>query len=409
MGESVAYLLCIVVCILALAPLVYYLLSLYCVTDYFRKVRRHPPPASLFTPPVSILKPVRGADQQAYENFASFCRLDYPHYEIVFALSDPHDPAVDIILKLQEEFPERSIRLITSVAPLGTNNKVNNLCRLVHEAKHDLVVISDSDVRVDEDYLRQVVAPFADSQVGVVTTFYRGIPIRGVMSKLDALGMYTESAPSALVARKLEGKMQFAFGWTMATTKAVLSGIGGFESMANYHSDDFELGNRISRLGYRVELMQRPVWMVCPEESLGEFLDHEMRWSIGLRNVRPAAYLGILFTHGLPWALLAAAVAAASGWIALALSYILAYLVLRLGLVWTTGVWGFMDRQVASNLCLVPLRDALSFGTWVAGLFLDKIVWRGLCYRVQKGLLIPLEGVESDRWTLPQTQTRTNP
>lgn len=408
-GESVVYSLRIVVCILALGPLVYYLLSLYCVLDYFNRNRRALPPSRSFTPPVSILKPVRGADQQAYENFASFCRLDYPDYEIVFALSDPDDPAVRIIQKLQQDYPERGIRLVTGVAKLGANNKINNLCQLVQEAKHDLMVISDSDVRVDEDYLHQVVAPFVDSKVGVVTTFYRGIPMGGIASKLEALGMYAESAPSALVARKLEGKMQFAFGWTMATTKQVLSAIGGFESMVNHHSDDFELGNRVSRSGYRVELMQRPVWMVCPKEGLGEFFEHELRWSIGLRNVRPVGYLGIVFTHGLPWALLAAAVAGASGWTAVAAGYVLAYFVLRLGLVWTTGARGFQDPQIGRTAYLVPLWDVLSFATWVAGLFLDKIVWRGLSYRVQKGMLIPIEVAAPSHWTLQHTQTSTSP
>jgi ceramide glucosyltransferase len=211
---------------------------------------------------------------------------------------------------------------------------------------------------------------------------------------MDALGMYTDSAPSALVARKLEGKMQFAFGWTMATTKSVLAGIGGFESMVNHHSDDFELGNRISRMGYRVELMRKPVWMVCPKESFGEFMKHELRWSIGLRNVRPAGYLGMLFTHGLPWALLAAAVAVTAGWTGVAAAYLLAYLFLRLGVVWATGIWGLNDAQIWRKLYLVPLRDALSFATWVAGLFSDKIVWRGFSYRVRKGLLIPDEDAQ---------------
>ena len=408
-GETVVYSLRALVCILALGPLVYYLLSLYCVFDYFNRNRKSPSPSRSYFPPVSVLKPVRGADQQAYENFSSFCRLDYPDYEIVFALAEPDDPAVRIIQKLQRDFPECSIRLVTDVARLGANNKINNLCRLVQEAKHDLMVISDSDVRVDEDYLRHVVAPFADSEVGVVTTFYRGIPMGGVASKLEVLGMYAESAPSALVASKLEGKMQFAFGWTMATTKAVLSAIGGFESMVNHHSDDFELGNRISRAGYRVELMQRPVWMVCPKQRLGEFLEHQLRWSIGLRNVRPAGYLGMVFTHGLPWALLAAVVAGASGWTTVAAGYVLAYLLLRLGLVWTTGAWGFQDPRIDRTAYLVLLWDVLSFGTWIAGLFLDKIVWRGLAYRVQKGILIPLEVAPPSQWTLQHNETSASP
>jgi ceramide glucosyltransferase len=377
--------------VLAAAPLVYYLLCLYCVLDYFLSLSSKRPYPRVALPPVSILKPVRGADREAYQNFASFCCLDYPDYEIVFATADPLDPAVPVIRKLQEDFPACRIRLVTGVLSRGANNKVNNLCQLVREARYELVAISDSDVRVERDYLREVVAPFADRQVGVVTTFYRGLSARGLASSLDAVGMYTDSAPAALVARKLERKMQFAFGWTMATTKSVLSGIGGFESMVNHHSDDFELGNRVSRLGLRVELMRKPVWMVFPEETLSEHLRHELRWSIGLRNVRPAGYLGMLFTHGLPWAVLASLVALASGWTGLAAGYLLAYLVLRLGIVSITAAWGFGDTGAARKLYLVPLRDALGFATWFAGLFLDKIVWRGLSYHVRKGLLVPVQ------------------
>ncbi|MGH9743923.1 MAG: glycosyltransferase, partial [Candidatus Acidiferrum sp.] len=287
--------------IMAVAPLAYYLLSFYCVLDYFYGLRRprllHP----CFAPPVSIIKPVRNVDREAYENFASFCRLDYPEYEVVFAVSDPDDPVIPVIQKIRQSFPNCSVRLVTAAANLGANKKVNNLCQLVKEARHELIVMSDSDVRVDLDYLREVVAPFADRRVGVVTAFYRSISGEGLASALEDLGMYTDSAPSALVARKLEGNMRFAFGWTMATTKKVLSEIGGFESLVNHHSDDFELGNRISELGYLVELMRKPVDMVLPDECFREFLKHELRWSIGLRNVRPLGYLGMIFTHGLPW------------------------------------------------------------------------------------------------------------
>ena len=188
--------------------------------------------------------------------------------------------------------------------------------------------------------------------------------------------------------------MRFAFGWTMATTKKVLSEIGGFESMVNHHSDDFELGNRISELGYRVELMRTPVGMVLPDESFREFLKHELRWSIGLRNVRPAGYLGMLFTHGLPWTLVAVAVASFAGWGGLAVAYGLAYLVLRLSLVWTTAVWGLGDTEIERKLLLVPLRDAISFVVWLSGFFFNKVVWRGSVYRVRKGLLIPVASGE---------------
>jgi ceramide glucosyltransferase len=267
---------------------------------------------------------------------------------------------------------------------------VNNLCQLVQNAKYDLLVMSDSDVRVDPDYLKHVAAPFADPEVGAVTAFYRSLSAGNFASNLDALGMYTDSAPAALVARKIEGKMRFAFGWTMATTKRHLAEIGGWEAMANHHSDDFELGKRIAQCGYRVELMAKPVTMVFPEDTLKEQFRHELRWSIGLRSVRPLGYWGLIFTHGLPWALLGAAAALAIGSMPIAVSYIVAYLIIRVGLTWLTGAWGIGDRQLAKILWLVPARDAISFIVWVSGFFSDKITWRGLKYRVQKGRLIPI-------------------
>src|SRR5229473_561131 len=369
MIETTLSMLRLAVLVLAAGPLVYYLLSLYCTVEYFLALRRSPPRDDSFAPPVSILKPVRGVDHDAYENFASYCRLDYPEYELVFAMADPHDPVIPVIEKLQRDFPGRAIRFVTDVPRVGENDKVNSLCRLVAEAHHDLLVMSDSDVRVESDYLRAVVAPFADAGVGAVTSFYRCAGGGTMAADLDMLGMCMDSVPSALVARKLEGKVQFAYGWTMATTKERLAEIGGWEAMANHHSDDFELGNRIAAKGHRVELMREPVWMVFPKQSFRAFLRHELRWAIGLRNVRPAGYAGMIFTHGLPWAILAAVVAAASGWVGLAAAYLVAYLALRLGAAYAAGVWGLRDSNIAKRLWLAPLRDGISAAVWFAGFF----------------------------------------
>jgi len=383
------------VLVLACAPLAYYLLSLYCVVTHFRQVRRARQEEPSFTPPVSILKPIRGVDFEAYENFASFCRLDYPEYEIVFAVAESDDPAIPVIERIQADFPGCPIRLIRGVAHTGTNNKVNSLCRLVHEARYEHVVMSDSDVRVEADYLKVVMAPFADPKVGATTALYRCMTAGGIAASLEALGMCLDSAPGALVAQRLERKMQFAFGWTMATTKKHLAEIGGWESMVNHHSDDFELGNRIARRGYRVELVHKPVCMVFPRESIRQYLRHELRWSIGLKNVRPAGYLALVLTHGLPWSLFAAGVAAALGWTAAGIAYVFAYLVLRFALAWTTAVWGLGDTGMGKKLWLIPLRDAISFIIWVRALFSEEIKWRGLAYRVQNRLLFPLPAAET--------------
>lgn len=378
------------VLVLALLPFVYYVLCVYCTITYFRESHKNSNSTGSFVPPVSILKPVRGLDHQAYENFASFCRLDYPEYEVVFAVSDTSDPVIAIIEKLRADFPARSIRLITDVPGIGASDKVNNLCQLVRRAKYDLLVMSDSDVRVEPDYLRQVVEPFADRTVGVVTAFYKSLSAGNLASNLDALGMYMDSAPAALVAEKIEGQLSFAFGWTMATSKKHLAEIGGWEAIVDHHSEDFELGKRVAQRGHRVVLMAKPVSMIFSKESLAEYFRRELRWSIALKGARPRGYCGLLFTHGLPWAFVGAAAARSINSTSLALSYVLAYLILRIGLTWLTGSWGLGDRKLHKTIWLVPVRDAISFVVWLAGFFSKKIIWRGLPYKLKAGRLIPI-------------------
>jgi ceramide glucosyltransferase len=376
----------LIILILALSPFVYYVLAIYAGWDYFRRVRKTSLPAHPYTPPVSILKPVRGVDRDAYENFASFCRQDYPQYEVLIAVADADDPVIPVIAELQRDFPSCAIRLITGLKAAGASPKMTNLCRLVKEAQYDLLAINDSDVRVEPDYLRHVAAPFADPKVGVVTGFFRGLTLGSFASDLDALGVPTDSSASTLLASKFGG-IDFALGWTMATTKERLAEIGGFESMLDTHSDDFLLGNEIAKRGWRIELMPKPVWVVFPRERLRDFLKHELRWSIMLRSIRPAGYLAMVMTLGLPWAVIAAF---ASPSRSLAVGYLAAYLVLRLAVAWTIGVWGLHDPVVRKRFWLVPVRDALNFGVYLASFFLNQVSWRGRKYRVQGSKLVPL-------------------
>jgi ceramide glucosyltransferase len=370
----------------ALGPLVYYCLAIYSGLVYFRRLRKLPPVDRSFAPPVSILKPVRGLDHGAYENFASFCGLDYPDYEILFAVADADDPVIPIIEKLRKDYPKQAIRLIVGVEQLGITLKTNSLVRLAREARHELLVINDSDVRVEEDYLRDVVAPFADPNVGCVTAFFRGMTEGGLAADVDAVGVPTDSSASTLVTKTL-GSLDFALGWTMATTKARLAEIGGFESLVNHHSDDFALGNEIFKRGYRIELMRKPVWMVFPRETWGEFFKHELRWSILLKNLRPGGYAAMAMTFGLPWAVLVTLVAPA---FSATLSYWGAYLALRLAVAWTIGVWGLQDPVVRRRIWLVPVRDALNLCVYVASFFSNIVRWRGIPYRVKGRSFVPL-------------------
>jgi len=397
------HLLRLFVLVMAPAPLAYYLIAIYCGWSYFRVSRKPLQLDTKYNPPVSILKPVCGVDRGAYENFASFCRLDYPEYEILFGVTDENDPVIPVVEELQRAFPGRAIRLLVGAPLLGTSPKMNLLCRLAREAQYDLLVINDSDVRVERDYLRNATAPFQDPKVGLVTALFRGITEGDFASDLDAVGVPSDSSASALVAERFSG-MDFALGWTMATTKQRLEEVGGFEAMADHHSDDFTLGNKIAGNGYRIALMRKPIWMVFPREGLSQFLRHELRWSIMLRNIRPLGYLGLAMTFGLPWALLAAAASHSSAW---AVAYILAYLVLRLTMAWTIGVWGLGDPVVRRKIWLVPIRDAVNFFVWIAGFLFRKVQWRGKEYRVQGSHLIPLTATGMANASLSEATSAT--
>ena len=372
----------------ALGPLLYYGLAIFSSWDYFNRLKKLTSTEPNIIPPVSILKPVRGVDREAYENFASMCRLDYPEYEIIFGVGEADDLAIPLVARLQREFPERSIRLITGIEQLGASRKTNSLCRLVKEAKYDLLVINDSDVRVEKDYLKDVVWGFSDPKVGVVTALFRSRSKSGdgFAQRLDAIGIPTESAASMLLERKFS-EIDFAYGWTMAITKARLAEIGGFEAMVNLHSDDFTVGNEVAKRGYRVELMRRPVWLVFPNEKLSEFLKHELRWCVQLKNLRPAGYLGMFMTFGLAWSLLVAMFV--PSWKIVG-TYFLAYLALRLTMAWVVGVWGLRDPAVIRDLWLVPVRDAVNLGLYVASFFSNITEWRGLRYRVTGPTMIYL-------------------
>ncbi|MGA8220375.1 MAG: bacteriohopanetetrol glucosamine biosynthesis glycosyltransferase HpnI [Candidatus Acidiferrales bacterium] len=374
------------VLILAIGPLAYYVLTLLTALRYFSARKRAVRHECGYAPPASILKPVRGLDRNAYDNFASFCRLDYPLYEIVFCVSDADDPAIPVIEKIMHDFPERQIRLLVGAREIGSSSKVNKLCRLVREAKYDLLVISDSDVRVGPAYLAGVAAPFADPRVGAVTAFFRSDMAGSVGATLDAAGSAVEFATAAILARWLEG-IRFTLGATMATTKSRLSEIGGFEMLKDHYVDDHELGSRIAAHGYSIRLAQDPVLLVYPRETVRQFVQHELRWTIGLRNVRPGGHAAMAFTFGLPWTVLAALMAPSR---TIAWLYVLAYLVLRYSVYGVVGVWGLDDPVARRWLILAPLRDAINFGVWVASFFSDKICWRGLEFQVKHGLLIPL-------------------
>jgi ceramide glucosyltransferase len=364
---------------LALAPLLYYLVAIFAALRFFLEERAKSLPE--FMPPVSLLKPVRGVDFASYENFKSFCTLNYPDYEILFCVNEMNDPAVPLIERLKQEFPARRIEIFAGAKQIGSNRKVNNLALLTQQARHEILVQSDGDVRVGPEYLREVVAPFADTGVGVVSCFYRGIAEKNFWAELEAIGAASDFFAGALVAN-LPGSVTFALGASVATTKTWLAKIGGYEALANLLADDYEIGNRVHKAGGKVLLSREAVWTMYPAQTFQSFWDHQVRWSRTVRLVRPASFIGLIFTHGLPLAILAAVIAPAA-WIGA--GFLGAYLVLRLLMAWVAGVWGVGDEVLRRKLWLVPLRDAIHFAVWLAGFTSNRVKWGGVEYAIDGG------------------------
>ena len=368
-----------VILLLALAPLAYYMVAIFATIRFFKRERTKPLPN--FAPPVSVLKPVRGADFGSYENFASFCRQNYEDYEILFCVNKMSDPAVPVIEKVMSEFPGRRIRILAGAVQIGTNRKVNNLALLAKEAQHEFLVQSDGDVRVGPNYLREVIAPFVDPSVGVVSCFYRGIAQANLGAELEAVGATSDFFAGALVADWMEG-VTFALGASVSTTKTWLGKIGGYQAFANFLADDYEIGNRVHRTGGKVLLSREVVWTMYPALTFGGYWEHQTRWARTVRLVRPASFFGLIVTHGLPWAVAAAVVAPEAR---ISAAYLLVYLVVRLVMAWTVGVWGVGDEVLRRRLWLVPLRDAIHFLVWLASFGSNHVKWSGTVYAIEEG------------------------
>jgi ceramide glucosyltransferase len=370
----------------AAIPFIYYLIALYSSWQYFRSTAHRNAPNRNFTPPVSNLKPVRGLDPDAYENFASFCRQDYPDYEILFCVGDKDDPIYPVLQQLVRDFPERQIRILFGSGAKGTNDKVVKLALMASEAKHEVVVMSDSDVRVEPNYLRTVVAPLADPNVGAVTCFYVPIEDKTLTDSLQTIGMFSDFYAGILVARQLDG-VKFALGPTIATTRARLAGFGGYDALKNRPADDLLVGRLIAEQGCEVELLPYTIQTVADYASLSALLHKRLRWVVVMRHMRPWGHLGLLLTQGLPWSLAAITISPSA---LVALSYLGAYVGLRFAMTWLIGIKGLKHGALWKKLGLIPVWDAVAFGIWLVSFTRNTIRWRDGDYYIREGQLVPV-------------------
>ena len=370
----------------AAIPFIYYLIALFSSWQFFRRTGPRSAANRSFTPPVSNLKPIRGLDPDAYENFASFCQQDYPDYELLFCVGDEDDPVVPVLQRLARDFPERRIRVLFGSGGRGSNDKVVKLARLVSEAQHEVVVISDSDVRVRPDYLRTVVAPLADPKVGAVTCFYAAIEDKTLTDSLQTIGMFSDFYAGILVARQLDG-VKFALGPTIATTRTRLAGFGGYGAIDNRPADDLLVGRLIAEQGYEVELLPYTISTVADYGSLRDLFHKRLRWIVVMRHMRPWGHLGLLLTQGLPWSLAAIAIHPSAG---VALGYLGTYLTLRFAMTSMVGIWGLKQNSLWKKLGLIPVWDALAFLIWLTSFARNSIRWRDGEYYIRDGRLVPV-------------------
>lgn len=375
-----------VVLIVALFPFIYYLLALFSAWRFFRCK----PLVSGFVPPISILKPVRGLDPDAFENFASFCRQDYPDYEIVFCIDADEQPAVALIERLQREYPDISIRVLFGSGRSGAvNDKVAKLARLASEARHEYLVISDSDVRVRPDYLRSLVAPLVRPQIGAVTCFYVSAGEKSFIDYLQSIGMVSDFYAGLLVARQLDG-VKFALGTTIATTRSHLAAFGGYGSIENRPADDLLVGRLIAQKGFEVELLPYAIETVSDYHCLHELLHKRLRWLVVMRHMRRWGHLGLVFTQGLAWSIAAAVLAPAA-----AAGYLAAYVFLRVAMTWLIGIHG-LKRSLWRQMPLLIVWDALATLIWLVSFLRSSIRWRGGNYYIRDGVLVAAPNASGD-------------
>jgi ceramide glucosyltransferase len=348
-----------------------------------------------FAPDVTILKPVKGVDPRMYAGLVSHCRQEYSgRSEIVFGVSSLDDPAVGEIERLKAEFPECAIRLLECRERLGTSGKVSNLVQMLREARYEHVLINDSDILVSPRYLTRVMASFADTSVGLVTAPYIGRtaesrPAMTIWSRLEALGISTDFLPGVLAARQLEGGIRFGLGSTLATSKTVLTKAGGLEPLVEYLADDYELGERIVKAGYRVELCPEVVETTVPAYDFRGFRDHQLRWARSTRDSRKLGYIGLGITYALPWAVMTCV---ASGFALWSFSLLSIVALARVAVALSIGVGILRDGQVLRDLWLLPVRDFFGLWFWVWSFAGDTVVWRNERFRLRDGRISPIVG-----------------
>jgi ceramide glucosyltransferase len=344
-----------------------------------RRFRNRPARPVQAQPPVTILKPLHGLEPQLYENLRSFCRQSYPHYQVIFGARDERDPALEVARRLVLEFPDVDLCVVAGgPAPHSANPKVENLQGMIGQAKHDLLVIVDSDIRVAADYLSAVAGAFSDPKVGAATCLYAGIPTGSTVTQLGAQIVNEHFMPSVLVAAMIE-PLTYCFGATMAVRRDVLDAIGGLAALGEGIGDDFVLGKLASEAGFKVALSPYIARMTVADSDLQALWQHHLRWQRTVLAARPRGFAGSLVTYVLPLAALSALISRTpiSG------AMLAAAAALRV-LVHEESRTTFAP-EVGLSPWFIPAADAFAFATWLAAFFGNDVTWRGSNFTIEPG------------------------
>ena len=363
--------------ILCLSAVLFYCYGIYAAIAFLRHPHATDPE---FHPAITILKPICGLESDAYSNLASFCQQDYPEYQIIFAVRHRLDPSIEVVEKIIQQFANVDIHLVVSDRVIGANLKVSNLANAVAVAKHEILLIADSDIHVGKDYLQTVIQPLKDESVGVVTCLYRS-SAQGWVTTLEAIKTATDFHAGVLVSNQLEG-IKFAFGSTIVIRKAVLEAIGGFKAVADYLADDFQLGYLPSQAGYKVVLSDYVVTHNLATSTLADAIGRQIRWARCIRVSRPWGYLALIFTYGTITSLL---LLIATGGAKLAWSGLVITWFMRLVMGWVVGVKILHDPIAKRFLWIIPFSDLINFAIWCCGFVGKTIEWRGQRLLLTKG------------------------
>src|SRR5579862_1772469 len=347
----------------------------------FRKLEDRPG----FTPALTLLKPLHGAEPGLEPHLATFFEQDYPQYEILFCTRTADDAGLAIARRVAARYPSIPTKFLFTGEPPYINAKVRSMELMESEAAYDILIISDSDVRVTPDYLRAVALPFADPRVGGITCLYRGVAAEGgLWARLEAVGMSVEMTAGVLVARMMEG-MQFTLGPTMAFRRETIRGMGGFRVTADYCADDFILGNETFKLGQTIVLSHHPIDHMVINASFMQSLKHQVRWMKSTRFSRPKGHFGTALTFSMPFGFLGLAAGIATHHVAVGIFFLLWAVASRWALSIAVGNWVVGDRNWFNLLVLYPIRDLMGFLFWAASYFSSKILWRGRVFRLLPG------------------------